>query len=356
MRCYLSTGEYALAVAQTVLFGAISPFEEALQRLSPAVWLSITSSVEIATSRAAEAGAQRVADILQSASPRIKAHVLANSAPLGAKLCTSVVESIAAARQRFSADGGDPFDELLRWAAGLAESHYRRYARWLGGSVGLTIGPRDGPPYASAPRLGLSASTEPPDATAGRAAEVDLRLVNGGMNLETAASAPYLLVHECVCHAGQGSTKVANKSTFSEGWMDRAAEMIFDASAAGLEWYLATSSIRRLAAELIVVLEHPESGTVNWQHRRTGRRVASDVAVLYERRSKAAGRDAFLELSLALNAAAMSPDEKDLFVASVEEKLWRKSTEVTLMRSLADWKGSGDPVERLVALVCQDHS
>jgi hypothetical protein len=352
MRCNLDPSDHAVALSRTILLGALSEFEDATKRQSPPSWSLVISSVETATSAAVAAGARTVAEVLRSASETVVTALKTNSALVGAELCGWVTTAVTDACQGAGGGHTDLFDDLFLWALALAERHYKAYAGcWLGAGASLVLGPRDGPPFASRTELRLSASTAPPDPATGKAAVIDLRLTPEGINLQTAASAPYLLVHECICHAGQGSTKVANKSTFSEGWMDHVAETIFNAEVVNLGWNIATALVRRTGLDLILALEDPDCGTANWQHRLTGRQVANKLADLYLRRDGSAGRDSFLALSFALNAAPLNPDARDLFVWDVERALLRPGNEVRLMYALADWHACRFPADRLLQVV-----
>lgn len=184
---------------------------------------------------------------------------------------------------------------------------------------------------------------------------LNLALSPTRFDTDTLASLPFVLFHECVSHILQGlwdGTREAPdpSSQFAEGWMDKVALTIFEDALAGIppcnqirlipyphpdSFFLDTS--RRLYYER----HNDRGGAFTSMLAASARGRGVDAAELliqtFRRLNINNPLEAFLRLSLSLNASDISPTRRDTFVEYVHEGLGRGaplSREVDLSAAL----------------------
>ena len=168
------------------------------------------------------------------------------------------------------------------------------------------------------------------------AAGVGVLVSPAGLDKVTAFSLPYVLLHECVCHVLQGPWqpgRIQNDpgDRFAEGWMDVAAYLVHEMT----EWPRHTAKPDQLirdeqsaaATKVHHARQERQPHDRAWAARAMGAMAARGTLKLLgslpESRNDA--ENAFLCLTLHLNASSYPNGDRALFVLKVYQALQRRA-------------------------------
>lgn len=232
--------------------------------------------------------------------------------------------------------GPDPFEAIADWALSATSDVYR------GGSVEplsdwprLRIGWDSKKPHGLSTAHAITAMTVSPDPAS---AEVTLIYHPEGTDWETFAATPYVLLHEGICHVGQGQPWDARTGggygpghSFREGWMDYVAYQVAlalsdgptESSAVDQLWFGSAAIVRKASAEYHGARYDTAGlhGKEERQHasRQKGREAATGLdRSLRKALGREQGRAAFLAGSVRLNSSSLSDAALQRFAASVQ--------------------------------------
>jgi hypothetical protein len=302
------------------------------------------------------AGANRVTDtaeILGSLSVDLCAG-LARLMPTSSGPLSEIIAAITGGIGEYSANPIDPYSELFAQVLSYTRhGFYDRFAVWQGKDVQFSLRAAGRHLRPGFGRFPVEAYTNPPGGTT-EVVKVELRISAHDLDMETMAAIPYVLAHECVCHAGQGNGEVANFSLFTEGWMDFVAELLTEDAADSLDWGFLAYEYSRASRSLIGdVLCQEKSGVENWAERSRGRWCAQQLLRLLSRMPPTAlsPRERLYSVSAKLNASPLSNTIKDMFAHRVGTAARLETTRAELVRTFRRWEEGDSPVEDLVDLV-----
>jgi hypothetical protein len=259
------------------------------------------------------------------------------------KACAAVLDDI----DRVLAEAGraredhllGAFAEAMHLACEMYGEHGRPVPAEVTARVSVTFDYQSEPVKSPLP-IHLVAVTYLDDHADGPSARVDVAINLEMMDELTAFALPYVLLHECLCHALQGPWQPGRiqadpSSRFAEGWMDVAALLTHNALERGGSRDTDTPAVMtvpRWAAQYDAASRvhraryAPHAHDRAWSHRACGVHAANSLHRLLGRlpETKSDPTAAFLELSLALNTSAFDAQQRDLFVTGIYKRTLRR--------------------------------
>jgi hypothetical protein len=247
----------------------------------------------------------------------------------------------------------DAFWLAKELACGAYRQHDQRVPAELSERISISLD-HQASPFRHGLPIHLTASTELRDESLPQSAVVNVVVIPEALDERTAFALPYVLLHECLCHALQGPwnhqrVQADANSRFAEGWMDVAAFRLHQ-SMDPVVHRMPTVDLMaapRLTAQLEAASDvhkarhSPSSIDRAWSHRVIGRDAAERMFDLISRLPESKGDAAkpFMHLSLALNVSTIDNDERDHFVSMVHRLTLRPSLEHRLVPLVRDYLG-----------------
>jgi hypothetical protein len=271
--------------------------------------------------------------------------------------CTPLLEQIDSLVREACELQRDLLLDAFRLAKELASAAYRQHDQRVPAEmferISVSLDHQAGPLRHGLP-IHLTASTELRDENLPQAAVVSVVIIPEALDERTAFALPYVLLHECLCHALQGPWKHRRvqadaNSRFAEGWMDVAAYRLHQSVDPEVHRVptIGLMTAPRLMAQMEAASDvHKARHSRNeidraWSHRVIGRDAAERMFDLIGRLPESKGDAAkpFMHLSLALNVSMIDNYQRDRFVSIVHKLTLFPSHQHRLVPFVRDYLG-----------------